>query len=40
LDLPNTRRWLNSLDELASAMDYLVETTVDRVFGGPGSEKE
>jgi hypothetical protein len=39
LDLPNTRRWLNSLDELASAMDYLVETTVDRVFG-PSIEKE
>jgi hypothetical protein len=32
-DLTSVRRWLNSLDELASAMDDIVGKTVDRVSG-------
>ena len=34
VDLPNVRRWRNSLDELASAMDHIVEAVTDRIFGG------
>ena len=35
VDLPNVQRWLNSLDELASAMDHIVTMKVDRIFDRP-----